>query len=138
MKNVKAIFDPAGFLAIPQIKFFSQWECLEGIFDFRDGNSRTLRCSTNALIVCNDKFRPLEKANLVGEKLKDNSPSFLNYHSSGPWFESWFGVRFVNEWANFSLKERLAYLKDNFLPEYSESLNRKMQSLFLRVFLMGY
>ena len=137
MKNVRAvILTQRDFY--PQIKFFSEWEFLEGIFDFGDeaipGLYDALR---NALVVCNDKFRPLEKANLIGEKLKDNSPSFLNYHSSGPWFESWFGVRFANEWANFSLKERLTYLADNFLPEYSESLNRKMQSLFLRAFFNG-
>ena len=137
MKNVRAvILTQRDFY--PQIKFFSEWEFLEGIFDFRDeaipGLYDALR---NALAVCNDKFRPLEKANLISEKLKDNSPSFLDYHSSGPWFESWFAVRFVNEWANFSLKERLAFLKENFLPEYSESLTRKMQSLFLRAFFNG-
>ncbi len=137
MKNVRAvILTQRDFY--PQIKFFSEWEFLEGIFDFRDeaipGLYDALR---KALAVCNDKFRPLEKANLISEKLKDNSPSFLDYHSSGPWFESWFGVRFINEWANFSLKERLAFLKENFLPEYSESLNRKMQSLFLRAFFNG-
>jgi len=122
----------------PEIKLFTEWESLEGIFNFREEIIPGLYdVLDSAVTVCIDKFRPLEKANLIEEKLKSNAPSFSEYGSSGPWFESWFGVGLGSNWSSLTSKEKLANLRNEFLPEYRDSLNKQMQRLFVRAFLNG-
>jgi hypothetical protein len=122
----------------PQIKFFSEWEFLEGVFDFENRLIPGLyNVLDNAVTVCIHKFRPLEKADLVEEKLKSKELSFSEYGFSGLWFESWFYSGLASKWSNLTTKERLAAFKENFLPEYRSSLNKQMQRLFVRAFFNG-
>jgi hypothetical protein len=122
----------------PQIKFFLEWECLEGIFDFHEGTLPGLYdVLSNAVTVCISKFRPLEKADLIEKKLKSNAPSFSEHGLTGPWHESWFYSGLDSKWSSFTSKERLEYLRKDFLPEYRVSMNKQMQRWFMRVFFKG-
>ena len=122
----------------PQVKFFLEWDCLEEIFDFQDGAIPGLYAVLgNAVTICIGKFRPLEKADLIEEKLKSNTPSFSEHGSTGPWFESWFDAGLANKWSSLTSKERLENLKNNFLSEYRYTLNKQIQRLFVRAFFNG-
>jgi hypothetical protein len=121
----------------PQVKFFLEWERLEEIFDFKDDAITGLYdVLGNALIVCISKFRPLEKANLIEESLKSNTPNFSGHGPTEPWFELWFDAS-LSKWSRLTSKERLKDLKNNLLPEYRDSLNKQMQQLFVRTFFNG-
>lgn len=122
----------------PRVKFFSEWEFLEGVFDFENRLIPGLyNVLGNAVTVCIHKFRPLEKADLVEKKLKSKALSFSEYGFSGLWFESWFDAGLASKWSNLTAKERLEAFKENFLPEYRSSLNKQMQRLFVKAFFNG-
>jgi hypothetical protein len=123
----------------PQVKFFLEWECLEKIFDTQDDAIPGLYdVLGNTVAVCIGKFRPLEKANLIEENLRSNTPSLSEHSPTEPWFELWFDAGLASKkWSSLTPKERLEDFKNNFLPEYRYLLNKQMQQLFVRTFFNG-